>query len=183
MKTCCWHISAIALCLGAIGCSREDASKNAALTQSGGARESRVSPSQTLASSQVARVAGPNFPVATITHAEPKATAPVAPTAVLTGVIERKDSRRNLAVLALGDRAANLVRLGDRVSEEWTVASVESTKVVLVARSGHRHPVFLGANAPRGEVVAAVALPPIPPTPDKFMIDRAEAEFNMPEND
>ena len=128
-------------------------------------------------------------PLASAPQTAPEVAAPAVPHAVLSGVVERRDSQQNLAILAIGEESPNLVKPGDRVSEHWTVATVGSARLVLVAHSGHRHTVMLGSNAVQAEVqapVAPVAPPPAPPVmrmPDQHMIEMAVREFNLPEND
>ncbi|MDO9434841.1 hypothetical protein [Hydrogenophaga sp.] len=128
-------------------------------------------------------------PLASGPRTAPEVAAPAVPQAVLSGIVLRRDSQQNLAILAIGEEAPNLVKPGDRVSEHWTVASVGGARLVLVAHSGHMHTVVLGSNAIQAEVqapVAPVAPQPAPPVmrmPDQHMIEMAEREFNLPEND
>lgn len=174
------QFSAAALCLALFGCSNGDATKSEA-TPEGFDGAGRIQPSQALADPAPTPTPQPS----TKASAEPaQAPPPKAPLAVLSGIVDYRDRKNNLAVLTLGEEAPRLVRRGDRVTDEWTVDSVGSSKVVLVTQSGHSHTVLLGAGARKREVAApAVPPPPSAPPPDQFMIERAAAEFNMPEND
>jgi type II secretory pathway component PulC len=178
------------VCLAVIGCSNDDVANR------GAGAVARVELQKQTASSEFFAEAASSASTATsearreqsafddTLKPEVNSVAPVAPAAVLSGVVERSDSKRNLAVLAVGEESANLVKTGDRIAEQWTVASIELSKVVLVSHTGHTHSVLLGSHV-KGDDVAVSSPPPAPPPPrpDQFMIEQAEREFNSPEND